>query len=80
MTAAADARTHLHATLSLAPRFDSTKYWSHEGPLMSDDEHEDGGGGRVTAPMQEYTGTDVIVGLVVMVVGIFLVAGLPYIF
>lgn len=47
---------------------------------MSDDEHEDGGGGRVTAPMQEYTGTDVIVGLVVMVVGIFLVAGLPYIF
>lgn len=36
--------------------------------------------GRVTAPMQEYTGSDVIVGFVILAIGLFLVAVLPYLF
>ena len=35
---------------------------------------------RVTAPQQEYTGTEVIIGFVVMAIGLFIVAGLPYVF
>jgi len=36
--------------------------------------------GRTTSPMQEYSGTNVIVGIVVLIIGLFLVAGLPYVF
>lgn len=36
--------------------------------------------GRVTAPMQEYTGSDVIVGFVILSIGLFIVAVLPYLF
>ncbi|MFB6125316.1 MAG: hypothetical protein ABEJ59_05095 [Halanaeroarchaeum sp.] len=35
---------------------------------------------RVTSPMQGYSGTDVIVGLVVLAIGMFVVAGLPFVF
>ena len=46
---------------------------------MSDHTHE-AADERVTSPMQDYTGTEVIVGLVVFVVGLFLVGALPYLF
>lgn len=46
---------------------------------MSEDTHE-AANERVTAPMQEYTGTDVIAGFVVFVVGLFIVGALPYLF
>ncbi|MFB6132160.1 MAG: hypothetical protein ABEJ44_01985 [Halanaeroarchaeum sp.] len=46
---------------------------------MTDDSHGDATG-RVTAPMQEYTGSDVIVGFVVLLIGLFVVAALPYLF
>lgn len=35
---------------------------------------------RTTSPMQAYTGTDVIVGIVVLAIGLFLVAVLPYLY
>lgn len=35
---------------------------------------------RVTSPMQAYSGTNVAVGMVVLWVGLFVVAGLPFIF
>lgn len=35
---------------------------------------------RVTSPMQAYSGTDAIVGIVVLAVGLFVVAGLPFVF
>lgn len=47
---------------------------------MSDETHAESDGGRMTAPMQEYTGTDVIIGFVVLTIGLFMVAALPYIF
>lgn len=46
---------------------------------MTDEAHGDADG-RVTAPMQAYTGTDVIVGFVILLIGLFLVGALPYIF
>lgn len=46
---------------------------------MSDDTHE-AADERVTSPMQEFTGTDVIAGFVVFVIGMFLVGALPYLF
>ncbi|MFW5918588.1 MAG: DUF7550 family protein [Halanaeroarchaeum sp.] len=46
---------------------------------MSDDTHEQADG-RVTAPMQEYTGSHVIAGFVVFVIGMFVVGALPYLF
>ncbi|MFW6002807.1 MAG: DUF7550 family protein [Halanaeroarchaeum sp.] len=47
---------------------------------MSEETQEVPDDARVTAPMQEYTGTDVIVGFVVLSIGLFLVAVLPYVF
>ncbi|MFB6093787.1 MAG: hypothetical protein ABEJ77_02450 [Halanaeroarchaeum sp.] len=44
---------------------------------MTADATEDG---RVTAPQQPYSGTDVIMGFVVLGIGLFVVAGFPYIF
>ncbi|MFB6070885.1 MAG: hypothetical protein ABEJ76_07655 [Halanaeroarchaeum sp.] len=46
--------------------------------MSEDDDSEPTG--RVTSPMQGYSGTDVIVGIVVLSIGMFLVAGLPYVF
>lgn len=47
---------------------------------MTADAHEADDADRVTAPMQEYTGSDVIVGFVVLIIGLFLTAVLPYVF
>lgn len=46
---------------------------------MSDETHGDAAG-RVTSPMQEYSGSDVIIGFVVLLIGLFVVAALPYLF